>query len=193
MEYTYQNAEKAFNYGFEAELRKTLSSSGFLEKVSVVLNGALIKSEINFTDKVTENTRPMAGQSPYILNAGIFYSDQEKSRLMVNLLYNVIGKRIYIVGQREQYSPEDIPDLYEMPRHLVDFVVSKKIGKYAELKFSIKDLLNQSIVYKQNVNATVDLSHYTGGASEIKHFDRDQVLRSYKPGSSYSLELGFRF
>jgi len=193
LEYTYQNAEKAFNYGFEAELRKTLSSSGFLEKVSVVLNGALIKSEINFTDKVTENTRPMAGQSPYILNAGIFYSDQEKSRLMVNLLYNVIGKRIYIVGQREQYSPEDIPDLYEMPRHLVDFVVSKKIGKYAELKFSIKDLLNQSIVYKQNVNATVDLSHYTGGASEIKHFDRDQVLRSYKPGSSYSLELGFRF
>ena len=193
LEYTYQNAEKAFNYGIEAELRKTLGSSGFFEKVSVVLNGALIKSEINFTDKVTENTRPMAGQSPYILNAGIFYRDQEKSRLMVNLLYNVIGKRIYIVGQREQYAPEDIPDLYEMPRHLVDFVISKKIGKYAELKFSIKDLLNQSIIYKQNVNATVDLSHYTGGPSDIKHFDRDQILRSYKPGSSYSLELGFRF
>ena len=193
LEYTYQNAEKAFSYGIEAELRKTLSSTGFLEKVNIVLNGAYIKSEINFTNKVTENTRPMAGQSPYILNAGIFYSDQEKSRLMVNLLYNVIGKRIYIVGVPEQNAWEDIPDVYEMPRNLVDFVISKKIGKYAELKFSIKDLLNQSIVYKQNVNATVDLSHYTGGASDIKHFDRDQVLRSYKPGSSYSLELGFRF
>jgi hypothetical protein len=193
LEYTYQNAEKAFNYGIEAELRKTLSSTGFFEKVNVVLNGAYIKSEINFTNKVTEKTRPMAGQSPYILNAGIFYSDQEKSRLMVNLLYNVIGKRIHIVGVPEQNAWEDIPDVYEMPRNLVDFVISKKIGKYAELKFSIKDLLNQSIVYKQNVNATVDLSHYTGGASDIKHFDRDQVLRSYKPGSSYSLELGFRF
>ena len=175
LEYTYQNAEKAFSYGIEAELRKTLSSTGFLEKVNIVLNGAYIKSEINFTNKVTENTRPMAGQSPYILNAGIFYSDQEKSRLMVNLLYNVIGKRIYIVGVPEQNAWEDIPDVYEMPRNLVDFVISKKIGKYAELKFSIKDLLNQSIVYKQNVNATVDLSHYTGGASDIKNFDRDQV------------------
>jgi outer membrane receptor for ferrienterochelin and colicin len=193
LEYTYQNAEKAFNYGIEAELRKSLASAGFFEKVSVVLNGAYIKSEINFTNKITENTRPMAGQSPYIVNAGIFYNEQEKSRLMVNVLYNVIGKRIHIVGVPEQNAWEDIPDVYEMPRNLVDFVISKKIGKYAELKFSIKDLLNQSIVYKQNVNATVDLSHYTGGASEIKYFDRDQVLRSYKPGSSYSLELGFRF
>jgi len=193
LEYTYQNADQAFNYGIEAELRKTLGGTGFLEKVNVVLNGAYIKSEINFTNKATERTRPMAGQSPYILNAGIFYSDTEKSRLMVNLLYNVIGKRIHIVGVPQQNKWEDIPDVYEMPRNLVDFVISKKIGKYAELKFSIKDLLNQSIVYKQNVNATVDLSHYTGGASDIRHFDRDQVLRSYKPGSSYSLELGFRF
>ncbi len=193
LEYTYQNAEQAFNYGVETEIRKTLGSAGFFEKINVLLNGALIQSEINFTNKLTERTRPMAGQSPFILNAGIFYSDQEKSRLMVNLLYNVIGKRIHIVGVPVQNAWEDIPDVYEMPRNLVDFVISKKIGKYAELKFSIKDLLNQSIVYKQNVNTTVDLSHYTGGASDIKHFDRDQVLRSYKPGSSYSLELGFRF
>ena len=193
LEYTYQNAELAFNYGIEAEIRKTLGSEGFFEKVNVVLNGAYIKSEINFTNKVTEKTRPMAGQSPYILNAGIFYSDQDKSRLMVNLLYNVIGKRIHIVGVPQQNTWEDIPDVYEMPRHLVDFVVSKKIGKYAEIKFSIKDLLNQSIVFKQNINTAVDMSHYNGGASDIKHFDRDQVLRSYRPGSSYSLELGFRF
>lgn len=193
LEYSYQNAEEASNYGIEAEFRKTLRSTGFFEKINVVLNGALIKSEINFTDKITERTRPLAGQSPFILNAGIFYSDPDKSRLMVNLLYNVIGKRIHIVGIPQQNAWEDIPDVYEMPRNLVDFVISKKIGKYAELKFSIKDLLNQSIIYKQNVNATVDMSHYNGGASDIRHFDRDQILRSYKPGSSYSLELGFRF
>jgi hypothetical protein len=135
----------------------------------------------------------MAGQSPYILNAGIFYSDEEKSRLMINLLYNVIGKRIQIVGIPQQNSWEDIPDVYEMPRHLVDFVISKKIGKYAELKFSVKDLLNQSIVYKQNINTEVDMSYYNGGSSAVTHFDREQVLRSYRPGSSYSIELGFRF
>jgi outer membrane receptor for ferrienterochelin and colicin len=193
LEYTYQNAEQAFNYGIEVELRKTLGSAGFFEKLNIVLNGALIKSEVKFTDKVTEYTRPLAGQSPYILNAGIFYSDPDKSRLMVNLLYNVIGKRIHIVGVRYQNAWEDIPDVYEMPRNLVDFVISKKIGKYAEIKLSIKDLLNQSIVFKQNVNATVDLGYYTGGPSDIRHFDRDQILKSYKPGSSFSLELGFRF
>jgi outer membrane receptor for ferrienterochelin and colicin len=193
LEYTYQNAEQAFNYGVEAEMRKTLASGGFFEKINVVLNGAYIKSEIKFTNTITEKSRPMAGQSPYILNAGIFYSDPDKSRLMVNLLYNVIGKRINIVGIPEQNKWEDIPDVYEMPRHLVDFVISKKIGKFAELKFSIKDLLNQSVIFKQNVNTTVDMSHYNGGPSDIRHFDRDQILRSYTPGSSYSLELGFRF
>jgi hypothetical protein len=177
----------------EAEIRKSLGSTGFLEKLNVVLNGALIKSEISFTNKVTEKTRPMAGQSPYILNAGIFYSDEDKSRLMVNLLYNVIGKRIQIVGTPQQHAWEDVPDVYEMPRHLVDFVVSKKIGKFAELKLSIKDLLNQSIVYKQNIDTTVDMSYYNGGTSTSKYFNRDQVLRSFKPGSSFSLELGFRF
>ena len=193
LEYTYQNADQAENYGVEAEIRKTLGSSGFLEKLNVVLNGALIKSEISFSNKVTEKTRPMAGQSPYIVNAGIFYSDEEKSRLMINLLYNVIGKRIQVVGTPQQNSWEDIPDVYEMPRHLVDFVISKKIGKYAEVKLSVKDLLNQSIVYKQNINANVDMSYYNGGNSNIKNFNRDQVLRSFKPGTSYSLELGFRF
>jgi outer membrane receptor for ferrienterochelin and colicin len=193
LEYSYQNADKAFNYGIEAELRKRLASAGLFEKINIVLNGAFIKSEISFTNKVTERTRPMADQSPYIVNAGIFYSDLEKSRLMVNLLYNVIGKRINIVGVPEQNAWEDIPDVYEMPRHLVDFIISKKIGKYAELKLSIKDMLNQSIVFKQNVKTKVDMSHYMGGASEIKYFDRDQVLRRFKPGGSCSLELVFRF
>lgn len=193
LEYTYQNANQAVNYGVEAEIRKSLGSAGFLEKLSILLNGALIKSEISFANTVTEKTRPMAGQSPYILNAGIFYSDEEKSRLMVNLLYNVIGKRIQIVGTPQQNAWEDIPDVYEMPRHLVDLIVSKKIGKYAELKFSIKDLLNQSVVYKQSINATVNMSYYNGGVAELKTFKRDQILRSFKPGSMISLELGFRF
>ncbi len=193
LEYSYQNADQALNYGIEAEMRKSLASTGFFEKINLVLNGALIKSQISFSNKVTEKTRPMAGQSPYILNAGIFYYDEEKSKLMVNLMYNVIGKRIQIVGIPEQNAWEDIPDVYEMPRNLVDLVISKKIGKYTEIKFSVKDLLNQSVVYKQNINTSVDLSHYNGGKTDIKNFNRDQILRRFKPGSSFSLELAFRF
>jgi hypothetical protein len=135
----------------------------------------------------------MAGQSPYTLNAGIFYTDPEKSRLMVNLLYNVIGKRIHIVGVPQQNKWEDIPDVYEMPRNQVDLVISKKIGRFTEIKLGIKDLLNEPVVYQQNINTDVDLGFYNGGASNIKNFKRTQILKSFKPGSNFSLELGFRF
>ena len=192
-EYTFQNADQAFNYGVEAEIRKTLGSAGFLEKINLVLNGALIKSEVKFKNIATDRTRPLAGQSPYIINAGIFYNDPEKSKLMVNLMYNVIGKRIHIVGIPRETGWEDIPDNYEMSRHLVDFVISKKIGKYAEIKIGIKDLLNQNIVFKQTIDKDVDMSFYNGGSPDIRHFVRDQVIRKYKPGSSYSLDIGFRF
>ncbi len=193
LEYSYQNADEANNFGIEAELRKALGQSGILKNFMVVLNGALIKSEINFKNSVTDLSRPMSGQSPYLLNAGIYYNDEEKSRLMVNLLYNVIGKRIYIVGIPQQNEWENIPDIYEMPRNLVDLIISKKIGKYLELKFSVKDLLNQPIVFQQNINTTVDMSFYNNSTTGVKSFDRDLVTRKYKPGSNYSFEVSFKF
>jgi outer membrane receptor protein involved in Fe transport len=193
LEYSYQNAAEATNYGVEAEIRKSLGSDGILGKLNFLLNGAFIKSEIKFDNQVTDRTRPMAGQSPYTLNAGIFYSDPEKSRLMVNLLYNVIGKRIHIVGVPQQNKWEDIPDVYEMPRNQVDLVISKKIGRFTEIKLGIKDLLNEPVVYQQNINTDVDLGFYNGGASNIKNFKRTQILKSFKPGSNFSIELGFRF
>jgi outer membrane receptor for ferrienterochelin and colicin len=193
LEYSYQNASEADNYGVEAEIRKSLAENGWLKNFSIVMNGALIKSELKFENKQTELTRPMAGQSPYIFNAGVFYQDEEKSRLMVNVLYNIIGKRISIVGIPQQNEWENIPDIYEMPRHLVDMVISKKIGKYMELKFGVKDLLNQYVVFQQNINTTVDMSYYTGEASDIQQFERTQIIRRFKPGSNYSLELGIRF
>lgn len=193
LEYSYQNANEANNYGVEAEIRKSLASAGWLKNFSLVLNGALIKSELKFENTQTELSRPMAGQSPYIFNAGIFYQDDEKRRLMVNVLYNIIGKRISIVGIPQQNSWENIPDIYEMPRHLLDMVISKKIGKYMELKFGVKNLLNQYVVFQQNINTSVDLSYYNGGASDIQQFERTQIIRRYRPGSNYSLELGIRF
>ena len=39
----------------------------------------------------------MQGQSPYIVNTGIFY-DNTRNGLMVSVLYNVIGARIAFVG-----------------------------------------------------------------------------------------------
>jgi len=193
LEYSYQNADKANNFGLEAEIRKTLASNGWMKYFSVVMNGAWIKSKVEFNNNVTDLERPLSGQSPFIVNAGIFYQDEEKSRLMINLLYNVIGKRINIVGIPQQNKWENIPDIYEMPRHLIDLIVSKKLEKNMELKVGIKDLLNQPVTFRQDVDATVDMSIYNGGATDIQHFNREQVTRKYRPGSSFSVDFAVKF
>ncbi len=193
LEYTYQNATEAKNYGVEIEVRKSLAAIQALKNLSLVLNGSFIQSNISFKNKETDLDRPMAGQSPYVVNAGIYYEDTEKSKLMVSLLYNVIGKRIQIVGLPKEHAWENIPDIYEMPRHLLDLTISKKIGKYIEIKGGIKDILNQYIQYQQNIDTNVDLSLYTAGEPNIHHVDAVQVIKRFKPGSYYTLGFQFKF
>ncbi len=193
LEYTYQNADEAQSYGVEVELRKTLGKQGLFKKISAVVNGAYIKSTINFTNTITDLNRPMAGQSPYVFNAGLYYDDAEKSKLMVSLLYNVIGKRIHIVGLPKEHEWENIPDVYEMPRHLLDLTISKKIGKHLEIKGGIKDILNQAVLYQQNIDTNVDMSFYNHGEVSVKNVKADQTFRKYKPGSYYTLGVQFQF
>lgn len=193
LEYSYQNAAEAKNYGAEVEIRKTLTGIEALKNVSLVVNGSLIKSNISFRNKETDLDRPMAGQSPYVVNAGIYYQEDVRSKLMVSLLYNVIGKRIHIVGLPKEHAWENIPDVYEMPRHLLDLTISKRIGKYFEIKGGIKDILNQNIQYQQNIDANVDMSVYDSGESRIVNVKETQVIRKYKPGSYYTLGFQVKF
>jgi outer membrane receptor for ferrienterochelin and colicin len=193
LEYSYQNALSATNYGIEAEIRKSLSEEGWLRNMVLVFNGAWIHSVVDFEAGSVERDRPLAGQSPYVLNLGLFYSESEKARLNFSLLYNVIGPRIYIVGQPKSQSWEYIPDIYEMPRHLVDLTVSKRIGKYLEIKLGIKDLLNQPVVFTQSIDTDADLSVYGSDPSGMVHFSREQIYREYRPGSSFSLGIQATF
>ena len=58
-------------------------------------------------------------------------------------MYNIIGKRIVAVGRPSPNDWEDIPNIYEMPRNVLDLAVSKKIRKNFEIKVGIKDILNE--------------------------------------------------
>jgi TonB-dependent receptor len=139
--YTYANADKATSYGLEIEARKSLKNllnSSVLERFSVLLNAALIKSEVQYADNVTnqERNRAMQGQSPYIINAGLYYNDFETG-WQANVSYNVFGKRIFAVGDN------NIATQYEMPRNQIDITVSKSFGEKFEAKFGVQDILNQ--------------------------------------------------
>jgi hypothetical protein len=149
-------------------------------------NAAAIKSQVNFSNAVTIlDKRPLQGQSPYLINTGFQYSEP-KSGLQANLLYNRIGRRIAIVGFG-QYNGDafqaDYPDIYEAPRDLIDFQLSKSVIKNkGELKLSISNLLNSDANFYQDVNTN-------------KRYDSntDQLINSVQFGRTISLGFGYRF
>jgi hypothetical protein len=145
-QYTYMNAHSALSYGLELDIRKSLDFMR-LKYLSLVLNASLLKSQVIFPDESIEMDRSMQGQSPFIINTGLYY-DNENTGLIFSILYNVIGKRIVAVGQANQNTIENIPHTYQMPRHSLDISIQKKMGKI-KLYVSAKNILNQKIIYTQ--------------------------------------------
>ena len=178
--YSYENAESADNFGVELDIRKDLSFIG-LRNFSLSFNGTLIHSRVNFPAGSRNENRPMQGQSPYLVNTGLFYKN-DKQQLSISLLYNRIGKRIIGVGRSEgSTGSEDnarVPDSYEMPRDVLDFTISKKFGKHWEIKANIRDILAQKVSYKQFAEA----KNPDGTTREVV-----QITRQYKPGRNIGL------
>ena len=144
--FTYLNANKANNFGVEAELRKKLDFISALKNFTIQANVSYIYSKVQ--DSASKLDRPLQGQSPYLVNLGLLY-DNEKYGLNATLLFNQIGERIYLVGDAFVGSP----DIYEAPRPQLDFQLAKKILKTkGELKLTVADILNQKQYFFQNVN-----------------------------------------
>lgn len=139
--FTYQNAKKATTYGIELEARKKLSKHFTLQA-----NGSLIKSSLK--DSSLNLDRPLQGQSPYLINMGLLYDIAEKG-FNATILFNQVGERIYLVGDVQ--GGASTPNIYEAPRALFDFQMSKKFAdNKAEIKLTISDILNQKQTFYQN-------------------------------------------
>lgn len=185
--YTFENAKAAKNFGIEADIRRNLAFIG-LKEFTLGLNAALISSKVSFEKESSlERDRAMQGQSPYLVNASLYY-DKPEIGLSVGLLYNRVGERLVGIGRVDTSAGasinNDVPDTYELPRDVLDLVISKKISKCAELKFSGKDLLNQSIVFKQ-------YPRFIDGYGKVQ--ERAQISRNFKPGMNIYLGVQFKF
>jgi len=191
-QYSFENVRSAYSTGVEAEARTSLGFVKGMDNFSLIMNASWIKSKVHFAPGSLGRVRPLEGQSPYIVNFGLYYQNINNG-LMFSALYNVIGKRIAAVGRPSPNEWEDIPDIYEMPRNLVDLTFGKTIGKHFEIRGGVKDLLNEKVEYVQRVKANVDMSIYSNGAIEgMKKFDETQVTKSFYPGRYFSLGLTFR-
>ncbi len=188
--FEYYNATSATSYGIEAEVRKKLSFLGNAEGLNnwiVFANAALIRSKVNVEGldvAVADEDRPMQGQSPYLLNAGITYTHPQNG-LSLSALVNRIGHRIEAVGN----DPKGLPDIYENGRTLIDLQISKRMfNQKGELKLNISDLLNQSVIFYQNYRTDTDrVSSRSYKASE------DRIWNSMKFGTNIGLSFSYSF
>ena len=185
--YSYENAKSAYVAGIEVDVRKSLDFIG-VPDLSLVFNASAVLSRLEFYEGelINEKDRPLQGQSPYIINAGLFYtSSNPKVGLSASLMYNIIGKRIIGVGKTTSLSGNtdfDLPDAYEMPRNLLDFSIAKTIGKHVEIKLTVKDILSQPITMKQFPTVTINGEQQT----------REQTTYKYRPGTSFSFGISVK-
>lgn len=180
-EFSFENAAGAVNYGLEMELKKSLEKlTPVLKHFSLSVNASYIFSEVQFNDTQNQRSRPLQGQSPYVVNAALFYQNDDAG-ISSSLMYNVMGKRILVAAQLNQ-GEVVVPDIYEMPRNVLDFTLSKKIGKQIELKFGIKDLLSQNYVTQQNYEYVKD------GVTKTVALDN----KVYNPGRTFSLGVSWK-
>lgn len=184
-EFQARNVGDGQVYGLEFEVRKELGfASEFMSKFLVSGNLTLVRSQIQMTDlefnsrkefeKIGQNvtnTRDMAGQSPYVINAGISYADQDAG-LNAGIFYNVKGPTLYIVGIGLY------PDVYTEPFHGLNLSFNKSLGKEGKtsIDFKVDNLLNDR----------VEKFYQSFGAEQ-------QIFDSINPGRTFSLGVSHTF
>jgi outer membrane receptor protein involved in Fe transport len=114
--------------------------------------------------------RTMLNQAPYVVNTMLTYF-AEKAGLTASLSYNIQGPRVISTG-----SYKDIPDIYELPRNLVDIKVIKSLGKHYNISLKVMDVLNTAIVRAYKIDGKYDL-----------------VYDSYKYGTNYVFAFSYKF
>lgn len=193
---SFLNAPIANVYGAEIEIRKDLSifntESSFLKNLVFSANASIIKSEIDFSGASSDilplvnNERPLQGQSPYIINTGLTYNTPE-SGWATTLLFNRIGRRISVVGLGQMVGDsfhESYPDIYENPRNLLDFQLSKRIIKSkGEIKLNVGNILNSDGIMYQDLNKDKKYNDAT----------TDQLINKIKYGTNVTLSFGYKF
>lgn len=199
----YTSDANANNYGFELELRKNFDlldkafNTSWMKKFSVTCNYAYIISEVTLDKQIALSqygTRPLQGQSPYVLNASFQFYDP-KSKFSAAIFVNRVGRRIAYAREKNGL----VPDLWENPRTVVDLSISKPVYKGLELKFSLGDLLAQDLVFYQDNNGNGEFDDIPKSKildasinpAEKARFD-NTVFR-YKMGYTVSFGASYKF
>lgn len=180
-ELTLRNVDNAWLTGAEMEVRKRFDFLGkYAEGFSAALNLSYIYSQttidsqeyVAITQTVPDapDTRPMFGQSPYVINGLLTYA---KDGWLANLSYNISGPRLSIVVRG------GTPNIFELPRNMLNFNISKDITPRINLKVSAGNILGARLQQAHTFDANDVFERY---------FYQDNAL-----GRSFRVKLSYNF
>lgn len=211
----FQNQDKATAKGLEMEIRKSLgfiANKQWLRNLTIFGNGTWMQSEVTAVAYrvVAENNgtsyrllaepvpgvkRPLYGQSPWIVNAGINYNSDFFG---MNISYNRSAYRAYVIAP----LPYEIE--YENGRNLVDLQLSTHLLKQqGEIKLNISNLLDEATFFY--TNPTAYGTSVPGADNNPTFYDRvngtdkfekgkgDQISYRVKNGITASLSFTYKF
>ena len=166
------------------EVRKGLDFiSEKLKNLVFIGNLTLLESSVTLTTEQasgskSEQDRPLFGQSPYLVNAGLQFSANSWNATM---LYNRIGPRLSLVGDP---AGAGFYDIYEKPRNVLDLQLSKKVfNKKGEWKLTVSDLLNNRFAFYDNPSSKAGYNFGQG----------DRINYSYSPGTTVTVGFTYDF
>lgn len=173
---SYANAEGATNVGAEFEVRKSLEFMGdSLTGFSLGANFAYIYSRVRLAEQCdaaldptcdpmldvsTSRVRPLQGQSPYVVNAYLDYTNDD-SGTSGRLMYNSFGRRI------DQVSGFGFGDIYEESIHRFDFVVGQEIFDEFVMSFAVENILNWPLRYTQGPDRAIQRMAWPGATIKL--------------------------
>ncbi|MEN9333840.1 MAG: hypothetical protein RLY35_1020 [Bacteroidota bacterium] len=167
------NVQISPNLEFKSNLTLVQSEAQFIRKDLKVVDG---KKEYTPMDTIN---RPMFGQAPYLINSILSYTSDSLG-FGATISYNVQGPRLVIAG-----AIQGRPDVYEMPRHIIDFKINKKINANWSTSLTIRDILNTAVRRSYQIDRINNAGNIesTGG-----WYDYDK----FRYGTNFQLSIQYK-
>ena len=181
---TFKNSEEAVIFGAEIEMLFQLSRiSKSLENFSWGFNTSLMSTDVTIDIKKEGNelenstNRALQGASNWLINSDLKYdfNINKDWKNSMSVVYNVYGDRIYAVGS------SGIDHMYEKSFSKLDFIWTNTISKKIEVKFAVDNILNP--YYRKQI----------GSESTLAITEDSLIVREYKKGIGFSINLGYTF
>lgn len=170
--------------GAELEFSRQLGNeTGIASRLTVTGNITVTQSTIEMSEtefksrqdnardgQEVSDSRPMAGQAPYLINTGLNYR-QPGGRFDIGAFYNVQGRTLQFVGIADR------PDIYSVPFHSLNVSLNYTLDNEnkAKLGFKIDNLLRSK------------------RESVFDAYQADDLLfTSLAPQTTYTLSLSYR-